>query len=377
MGGEKGAGMMPGGQLGPNGEGQMMGPSEADFEKMQQQQEEQGKKMRLRGLEQMKRGVKQFSRILEKFKARMDKLESQGVPVPADCKANVETALAMVKGVLEATDPDFMDSFDPSDLQTAGEALQECGPKIEQMAQLPKIIKQITAQVTRLEKRAQSLSARAARAGFDVSEIMGKVNDGITDLKNILEQLKAGGAEDPFSALQELPEKFEDIQQQLGSVEALFQLQRELKRFKGIINRFENQVKRLEKKGEGSETRTMLDELKGIYNEVKGLKPTADTLEDLFGQVQRAYELVENIEEELNIRKGPAPLFQLEKGGRGSMPEFNLPQLEKLLLEHEVRVRYATRNGSRLQARLSRARYLAAVAADASQVAGVKIIAPW
>lgn len=326
----------PGGQSGQGqfGEGQY-GPSEEEMQKRQEQmekrQQEQESKMKKQGLQQMKRGMKQFSTMLNRFKAKIDQLEKQGTPIPADCKENVEKAVTLVQTILTAEEIDF-ETFDMSELQSAGEVLQECGPKIEQAAQLPRIIKQVNAQITRLEKRVKSIETRGIRAKLDLSEALQPISAGLAQFKAELAALK--DSDDPFAFMEELPERFQEIEQDINSLESIFQLQQVVKKLNGQITRYEQKVKRLEKTGEGAEARAILDELKGVAAELKGLKITVDTAETAPEIIERAFELAEQLEEELGISQGSAPLFQLQ--GKSALPQINVPQLEKLMLQQKT-----------------------------------------
>ncbi|MBI2444401.1 MAG: hypothetical protein HYV42_04150 [Candidatus Magasanikbacteria bacterium] len=360
-----GPGNQGGQQFGPGGEGQQSGPSEADMEKMEQRRMEQEKKMRARGLQQMKRGLTQFSKMLERFKKRVDQLSAQGTPIPADCKENIDKTYALVQSVLTAEDLD-PETFDPSELQSAGEVLQECGPKIEQAAQLPRIIKQISAQVTRLEKRHQAMVKRAERSKLDLSEGLTQVGNNIAEFKAQIEGLKT--AEDPFAIMEELPEKFQDLEQQLQNLEAVFQFQKVLVNIQRQINRAETMVKRLEKKGEGSEARAILEQIKNLFGEAKQVvKTDPESLPELLGQMD---ELRGQFEEELNIAKGPAPLFDL-KGAPRATPQLNVPKLDQLLLETEILRRYLAGGAERALARYA---WLEDHSAS-TRVAGIKVTA--
>lgn len=347
-------GMM--GAPGSGGEFGQFGPSEEEIEKMEQQRLEQERKMKMRGLHQMKRGLKQFVRMLERFKSKIDKLDKQGVPIPAECRQNVEQALSTVQNLLTTEDPDVIETFDFSELQAIGEVLQECGPKIEQAAHLPRIIKQINAQINRLEKRLKSIETRAARANLDLGTILEQVRAQIAAFKTDLEQLKT--AEDPFELLESLPEQFDDINQRINSLEAVFQLQKAIRNLNGQISRFEQIVKRLERKGEGAEERALLEELKQSVTELKGIKLTEETLELLPEIIGRAFELVEELGEALSISKGPAPLFKL-KGVPKVLPDINVPQFEKLMMESRARKKYFAKSGARAAERRERAKVIA------------------
>ncbi len=285
--------------------------------------------MKKQALQQMKRGMKQFSTMLNRFKNKIDQLEKQGTPIPADCKESITKVVDLVNTILNAGDDFDMESFDFSELQSIGETIQECAPKIEQAAQLPRIIKQLNAQVTRLEKRVKGVETRAARAELDLSGILQTIRGNLDQLKADIESLKT--FDDPFALLEELPERFHEIDQDLSSVEGLFQMQKVVKTLSSKAARYEQRVKRLEsKKAENAaDARAVLEELKGVIKELKALKVTEETFESIPELMERAFELVDQLEEELGLSKGPEPVFELK--GKPVLPQFNAPQFDKLM----------------------------------------------
>lgn len=350
--------MMNGGQ--GRGEGMMErknGPSSQEMDQQQEQKQlDQDKKMKQQMLKRMQSGVKQFSKMLAGFKTKMDKLVSQGAPVPAECKTAVEKALTTVNTITTATDPEAVGEADMSDLQEMGQTLQECGPKLEQAAQLPRIIKQIKSQITQLEKRVKSIQTKTDRAKVDVSSVLGKVNEAIAGIKTMVAGLATD--DDPFSTIQDMPADFQDIQQQLNGLEAVFQVQKTLKSIGSQLTKYEQKVKRLEAKGEGEEARTTLDELKGLVTELKGMSLNDETADELPNKLQQLFELKQTLDESLQSAIAPK-LF--DASGAGGQFNFDLPSLNKLMLDQTQLQRYVAKLDER-------------IVAGAQRVAGLKII---
>jgi len=114
-------------------------------------------------------------------------------------------------------------------------------------------------------------------------------------------------------------------------VEGLFQMQKVVKTLSSKAARYEQRVKRLEsKKAENAaDARAVLEELKGVIKELKALKVTEETFESIPELMERAFELVDQLEEELGLSKGPEPVFELK--GKPVLPQFNAPQFDKLM----------------------------------------------
>ncbi|KKW08513.1 MAG: hypothetical protein UY44_C0009G0026 [Candidatus Kaiserbacteria bacterium GW2011_GWA2_49_19] len=328
--------------------------SEEMEEEREKRQLEQDKKRQEKMLKQRQRSFKQFGVMLKKFKAKMDKLEAQGVTVPAVCKEAAGEAMTMVNTVLEATDPQVVEDMDTSDLQSVSDTLQDCGPKLDQAAQLPRIIKQTNSQIAKLEKRVKSVQAKAVRAGVDVSETLNKINESISQMKATVAGLATD--EEPFSTLQDLPDTFQDIQQKLMGIEAVFQLKKTLKSIAGQLARYEAKVKRLEAKGGGEEARTALDEIKSLVSELKGQTLTEDTADELPDKLQLLMELKQTLDEELQM-SGPAPKLYDTGGKKGG---FDLPGLDKIIFNDSQTQRYMARLTER-------------VTTGAQRVAGLKV----
>ncbi len=328
-----------------------MGPSSEEMQiKTEQHQQDQQKKMQTGSLKRMQQGMKQFSKMLAMFKSKMDKLASQGAPVPADCKEAVSQAQTTVDAIMNADAASAAEDIDMSGLQEAGETLQECGPKLEQAAQLPKIIKQVNGQISQLDKRVKAIQAKADRAKLDVSGVMGKITEAVATLKAAVAGLATD--DDPFSTLQDMPQNFQDIQQQLNGLEAVFQLQKAVKSVGGQLARYEQKVKRLEKNGDGADERETLEQLKGLVAELKGMQLTNETADELPDKLQQLFELKQNLDDALQSSAAPK-LFDAGGSGGGQF-NFSLPDFNKLMLDQRQLQRYVAKLDDRIEASVQR-----------------------
>ncbi|HLD61008.1 MAG TPA: hypothetical protein VJA27_02660 [Patescibacteria group bacterium] len=336
------------------------GPSsEMNGDEMQKRQEERDSKMRERGAKQLKRGVEQFNKMLTRFEGKMKRLEGQGIPIPAECKEGVESAKAIVKSVLENNDPEFFESFDHSELQDASEVMQVCGPKLEQLSQLPRVLKQINNHIKQLERKYTSVQKKVARSKVDVGDALQAASQNISDIKAIMERVKKGEEEDAFGALDEMREKFESTQYQLHGVESILQFKKAVKSYDGQMKRYERQVVKLEKKGAGAEARSLFNDLKQSIAELQATTVTADNAEEVVELLQDAAGLRADLEDELGIGNGSPDFYEFKKQKAGQS-EFEVQEFEKLILEHKVKQQF-----------LARSHALQSV--QESMVAGVKV----
>lgn len=334
---------MFGPNMGPSGEGNnmRMGPSEEEQEKMEAKREEMEKKQRQKGLQQMQRGVKSMVKSLTTIESRIAKLEKQNITVPAELKERVLAAKTAAEAVMKATDPEeVMDQMEA--LQEMGNSMPDTMRKLEMLARLPQMIKQAEKEITRLDRAYKSMSTKATRAKFMATTVLDKWLAVITELKTALADIKANGIneEEPMEALNDaIFSRMEEAWQYNQTMDMLLNAKRNLKQVATALKKYERTITALKrKKQDTAEAETLLAEMKTKYQAVEqivagGLAP--EEIEEALGEMESYVDMQDQMEELLNLN-GQSLFEQQMKGPTSSdmkMPQLNMPNFEKLMLE--------------------------------------------
>lgn len=176
---------------------------------------------------QQKSQLKQFSSMLKQFATRVSSAEKQGAVVPAELKTELSAANAALQKVLAASSADEDGVQEAMDsLMSSSDSLRDWSQKLDQIAQMPRILKQATTEIKKLDAAYARTAKAAARLKFDVSGQMASYAAAIADIKAALQAAQTSAAsgeiDDALSTLQDdVFSKLNDASQYEGVIKAL------------------------------------------------------------------------------------------------------------------------------------------------------------
>lgn len=213
------------------GQGKNQGQGGGDQAAMQQKGME-------KALKQAKNGAKGFEKQLANIKKRIASYKSKGVVIPTTLSDVITKADATLVEINAATDISSIEG-PMGDLQDIGSTLSDELPKLEMASQLPKILKQVEKEYTRLKKAVDSQRKKLASVALDLSASIAELDSKVADIRTAIDAAKSPSA-DPAEAIQSIQDdafsQFEDAWQLYGSLEAV-------KSIKTTLRKVQSQVK--------------------------------------------------------------------------------------------------------------------------------------
>ena len=234
---------MQNGQMQTGSNGKQM-PNMEEMQKKQEEQqkkmEEQQKKMQAGVLAQMKKAGEQFGRQIALVQKRVDALKAKNVNAPETLTKAIADSQALIAKAAASTDVAEMQDILP-DMQDQSDILQQEMPKLEQLAQLPNVLKRAEQELAKLKKAVERTKVALKRAGGDYSDQTKEIDGKIAEIRTAIDNAKAGkvaeGADNVIESLQDTAfAMFEDAWQMEGSLEAVRQ-------FKQTVTAIDKQVK--------------------------------------------------------------------------------------------------------------------------------------
>lgn len=319
-GGAGGQGMGPGGMEQGN-----FGPSEAEMQKMDQQR-----------FEQMKKGLKDFSRSVTSFqkmvKQMEPKLKKLGVSIPAELKAALEQAPAVVEKIKNAQTPEELDEI-VVDVSDIGSTLQEWGPKFGDLIRLGNMLKEGDRMVKKMTTELKRVKRLATKNPELLGATVGEMETMLAAITQGVQEAKAAAQTDPDSALDILQEKVMDSQEEFWNnssiVDTLQNLKTGLKSADSQVKKVDAAIKKIAKQKDidtavVDELKQMSTDLKAQLAELKALSKQADAdpeeLRILAEELWQAFEDLQN-----QLAEYGQGLYQPQVQ-RGQDVKFNLPQ---------------------------------------------------
>lgn len=250
-----------------------------------------------------KKNFKQFANMLKKFGTQVAKLEKKGITVPADLKTTLETANTAITTILAAKsfeDDGVQDAM--NSMQEAGQMLQEWGPKLGMLEQMPRMFKQAGNEIKKLQKKLASVSKMAARSKVDVTaqvaDATAAVNEIVAAYQNAQQLAQNGDTDGAMEAIgNDVFEKMGDAYQSFGTIEAVQNISKSMGSFTRFITQAKRTIAKLEKKGEDvSEVRAQLDDMTARVAELKqAISQRVNDPDELRDMVDSIFELQNNI----------------------------------------------------------------------------------
>lgn len=294
------------GQMGGQGQGMGQGNGNQQGGQQNDQMDQQRQKQMAQQLTQIQKGVK--SMPIKKLQAKLATLEKQGISVSAETKSKIETVAKTVETVLAAT------SMEDEATQAALSDLSELGPEVgdifnqlEQLSQMPKILKQAEKEIKKIDTLFAKVKKTAARSKVDVSGIMTQFEQAVNEVKNSFVSAKQamanGDAENGMQILQEeVFNKMGDVYQYEGVIQALQNVRSQLTQLDRFTKNAQRIITKLQKSGQDvTEASTMLEELKAQLVSLKQMLGTAVDPDELRGAVSEIFDLQQGIDDLLNM----------------------------------------------------------------------------
>lgn len=307
-------------QMGNNGQ---QGQNNQMDEQRQKQQEQQ--------FSRDKNNFRQFSSMLKKFGTQITKLEKQGIVIPADLKAALDTANSSIAIILAAKLPDDAGVQDAMiTMQDVGQTLQDWGPKLGTLEQMPNLLKQAGNEVKKLQTKLASITKTAAKSKVDVgaqlADATTTVNDIVTAYQNAQQLMKTADADGAMSDIQDdVFGKMGDAYQSMSTIDAVQNVSRSMTSFTKFISRSKLAIAKLAKNGEDvTDVQAQLDEMVGSVGELKlAISQKVNDPTALLDQVDSIIQLQNNISDITG--GGSVPQMQVLQNGacNSSFGNFN------------------------------------------------------
>jgi len=329
----------PGGQgqnMGPGNGGPGMGQGNGDqnmgpdqmSDEQQQKNDEKRNKQEAKQLAQIKKGMKQAAKQIARVKAAFAKVTAKGIAIPSDCTDAITTAQGVVDSVQNAADFEAMQDIDMNELGDAMSTLNECQPKVQMLARLPQMLKQIDTQIKKIERTwttaKKGAPADAADAVADGDAAIAAIREGRAKVEDLAKQ---GQIDDFGDALDEnVFSKFDDISAIVSRINAAKNAKRFLASVPVMLKTANKTIAKLKKAGEDTtEAEVALATVKDLYATVKGLK--AGT-EEYAAAVEDLAQAGQDFAEVAGATDGQTMMGAPIQGSASGMPTLQMPNLQ-------------------------------------------------
>lgn len=296
-------------QQGGNGEeqGQNDEKQQAD---MQAREEARMKKE----LERIQKQLKPMKSIFKRVADRIASIEKQGVHAPDELKANLSDMNAAIEKVMSATtfDEDVQDAM--QSMQEKGDAVREAMPKLEQLAQFPRQLKDAERQIRRLDAAYVKAQKVAQKSKIDVSDQISQFKQAVDEIKagfqKAKDALQSGDVDAASEALQsEVYEKFNDAYEYDGIIRALQNVRSTVPQFERALTNAKRALAKMRKANQDtSEFSSQIDDFAAKLSDFKTLiSGKISDPEDLKSSIDDLYSAMQDLMEASNQSTGFAP----------------------------------------------------------------------
>lgn len=215
---------------------------------------EKGKEMGAKGLSQMKKQTSRMQMPIKQMEKTIKRVQDAGYAVSQEVLDALAKAKTAVSAIENAADMDAAQTA-MEDFNAFIDAMDTHMEALNMLANFPKILKQATKTLDRLNKMFEKAKNRLAQTDLNLTDAYAKVQTKVDGLKATLQQAqdlaKTGDAEGAFAKLEdEFFENIEDAFQSVGMLDALRNLSKVVKMVnKGIVGA-EKLTAKLAKSGE-------------------------------------------------------------------------------------------------------------------------------
>ena len=314
-------------KMGQNGDqmgqqNQQMGPSEEDMERMEKQREEEMAKMEKQRMKQMYQGIKQGSRGMatgiKQMQKMVDRMKKEGtIPVPEELTAGIAKANELITYINSFKSADAITDIDAfeekmSEMQEAGEVMQEWGPRMGDIFRLSAMQKDVARRITQLTKDVARVKKAVAKSKFSLTDQIAELDIQVKEIQSAHAELKTvSDLEERQVVIEDIFEKMDDIYEQIRLLDGL----RDLNRYKTEITKM---VKANDRDIAAAQKKKLnIDELKEIQAEIKATvaeieaelkkKFDAETIEDLFSTLRELQDTFQDTTNEVFDREPNIP----------------------------------------------------------------------
>ncbi|MFA6429962.1 MAG: hypothetical protein WCV84_05720 [Patescibacteria group bacterium] len=279
---------------------------EAEMQKRQEEQEKRQEEQEKRQAEQEKRDVANrkreiasINKHLTTLKKALAKFVAKGAIKPTECAEAETSSAAILAAADKATTRDELDDAGMEDLQDHFQTLEDCRRTMERLAQLPRILKQVNTEITKVErewtraiKNAPENAADAVRDGSDTLAQVKTSRDAIQTLA------KEGKLDDIEIILEDdIYGRLDDIRSSIQRVSAAKNATQFVRTYATIIREAERTIKKLKaQKEDTTRLEEILAESKAKFAAIKAMKSGS---EEYLDAVQELAELGQEFADEM------------------------------------------------------------------------------
>ncbi len=301
--------------------------------------QERDSKQQARALAQIKRAIAPFSRSLAALTARIARMKKDGVVVQAALQDAITKAQTLAQSIANATSFDAANDA-ATELRDVAGIINDDLPELEELARLPRLFKVLDAQLVAIDRRFKRDSILVSRLKLDMKDELYRASLFIASAKSNLAKAKSGVFDDqnPSDFLADnVNAKVEMLNDQLGNIEALVNLRKEIFVLGARTKNIDAQIKRWQRRGEDvEEAQATLRAAKEQYAKLAELVKQKLTSENALVAVDLLRQIDENLEtasDLLNLNS--ASIFEQELKrtlpGSEDLQSFELPDLQSAL----------------------------------------------
>ena len=312
-------------------------PGSEDQKGQSPEMEAKMKEHQRQGLEKAKQGMSNFGKQLSRIKARIAALEKKGIKAPAELSeaiAKADEILAKVKAA-----ESFDEIGDAGDsLHEVGDVLQEQLPKLERLANLPKIYARIDKQIKLFDRQLAADKLLAKKSKIDLTEVVADFDAALTKTKEAYAAAKAaiaaGDVDGGFSMLeQDVFESMDGVGEHHAVIQQVGRLVATISQANLQIKQYQRQLDNLKRaKHDTAAAQAILDEAKVKHAELKTaalIKPIDP--DAMIGILQELEDIRDRFMDALNKITGTEEKSSLDEGLQ--VPSFQIPDLGGIMGE--------------------------------------------
>lgn len=296
-----------------------------------------------KALKKMKQGLRQFERYITRIDAKVKGVEKAGIAVDASTKEAIVAAKTMAKQVKDAKTYDGVRDI-AEDMPDVGQALNDALPHLEELLRLPRIFAVLDKKIVEAERGITQTRALVKKLKLDVTNDIAEMQTLLSDAKDAIRAVKAGGAEtdDLASEMEEaVLSKLENLFDLAAHIKTVGSIRQAVTRAATDAKRYESHIRRLKKAKKdtemvaASELLKQFDEQRDVLKALSKEKLTQDTGEQIIDAVRALAETRDDLDTLLNLSKPDqleTEIRQLFSASGEKLTPFDVEKLEQGVL---------------------------------------------
>ncbi|MBI2483374.1 hypothetical protein HYV74_04350 [Candidatus Uhrbacteria bacterium] len=278
-----------------------MQPNDEMGEEMEKQQKEQMLKEAKKRLKDLESGYKRMSSAL----AICTKAK---VEVPEEVTDGLQMLRDSLTKVQSATDVEEVQDVDFSEFADVGDRVRETVDHCQRIQEFPRVSKQLTSELRRMESDLKRITSQATRAKIDVSEEIDAAGKSIGEIKNALAEAMKSVSEESLDRLFELRDSFDDIREKIEAIRSVTDMGRGISDATKEVSKIQREITTLKRKRvDVKSLEAALSDGKIVLAQIQGLakkKPVdTDALLEAFEQLSEARNSLNNALQEARGQK--------------------------------------------------------------------------